>query len=146
MTLESVRHLRYDDPGQLLVQWKSDMGVPRGTNITVQFYAVDDQAEQRWLGETNVRQKGSANARHTEIVDGKLEPGEGLMAKAFAGDPVVEATSEVVYPQSGQDVDTDGIDDEIEDMAPGGDGNRDGIPDRSQRDVTSLPSRAGASS
>lgn len=43
------------------------------------------------------------------------------------------------------DTDADGIPDEIEDGAPnGGDGNGDGIPDKFQRDVTSLPSTSGS--
>ena len=97
---------------------------------------------QALLGSTTVTTDGSGDASFTVTFPTPVP--EGQFVTATATDPD-NNTSEFCQCKVVGDVDEDGVSDEVEDGAPnGGDGNNDGIPDRDQNNVASLPNAEDA--
>ncbi|HID21716.1 MAG TPA: tandem-95 repeat protein, partial [Planctomycetaceae bacterium] len=75
------------------------------------------------------------------MVEAPVEGRAAILAKAEGPFGTPAGFSNVVPVALAADADGDGVDGEVEGFAPhGGDGNQDGVPDRWQADVVSLPS------
>jgi VCBS repeat-containing protein len=138
--LSGVYPLSQRGAGQLFVRGSLALRASPSTEVTLEFYARHGH-EERLLDAVTVMRGKSETLDFTLVVDGKVPPGQSVFVKAtgdFPGAGGISAPFDVHAPV---DEDHDGVPNQIEDFAAGeGDGNRDGIADRLQSDVTSIPS------
>jgi len=139
--LDMVLQVSDRGEGQIYVQGRLDLDIPEGVGAKIEFYSLSGKSATL-IGTAPVSKAAGGGAAFTAILEGKLMPGDQVVARAVGDFKGAGAVSLPYQVKAGHDRDSDGVDGEIEDLARGGDGNRDGIPDSLQADVASLLSQA----
>ena len=110
--------------------------------VSIELFGVSDGAEHS-LGTTQLKQSPRSEISFSSVIEtnnGSQDFDTFFVVVDLGASSSIRSNE--IGLSSKRDADGDGIDDGIEDLVRGGDGNRDGIRDNQQRDVTSLPTRS----